>query len=174
MEICPENEFSMVSSFVGVYLFESGSWATDRRRISRCGTRVSCRICHDVENIIFMPQRTPCSCEFHEGCDGRAMVGTVSESTKAGSLNFSFGEFGDMFRLIQFIFQSCSGAAVSTELTVRGLLPLRRVSLHRHTTTMTRPAASLTSFGGDQDPSEISVFRKICMKFGLTAWDEME
>jgi hypothetical protein len=29
-------------------------------------------------------------------------------------------------------------------------------------------------FTGEQDPSEIVVFRKICMKYGLQAWDEME
>jgi hypothetical protein len=29
-------------------------------------------------------------------------------------------------------------------------------------------------FAGDQDPCEIVVFRKICMKYGLQAWDEME
>lgn len=28
-------------------------------------------------------------------------------------------------------------------------------------------------FRGDQNPAEIAVFRKICMKFGLQAWDEM-
>lgn len=28
-------------------------------------------------------------------------------------------------------------------------------------------------FRGDQNPSEISVFRKICMKYSLQAWDEM-
>jgi hypothetical protein len=29
-------------------------------------------------------------------------------------------------------------------------------------------------FTGEQDPSEIVVFRKICLKYGLQAWDEME
>lgn len=28
-------------------------------------------------------------------------------------------------------------------------------------------------FAGDQNPAEIAVFRKICMKYGLQAWDEM-
>ena len=28
-------------------------------------------------------------------------------------------------------------------------------------------------FTGDQDPSEIAVFRKICMKYSLQSWDEM-